>query len=237
MIHTAEPMTLEKLRDDMEASSGFGVNLLSDSTIEDWIAVIDAELTKQREAEPVAWRYRFSGSNDWKYAGTGEGLVDPRPLIKSEPLYTHSQQRNTDEVTDTKQYPSEDHNCEYQNGDGKCFECTDLAALENCRSMIEKAVTNHCSGGDLYLSTLLAARNIITTLSAVASRDREDAGYYKWRLDEIIPIFEEARDALPAISEAARKLHGIDSALADRMDKAGYRTREEYRAARRESKP
>ncbi|MGA0608880.1 hypothetical protein [Caldimonas sp. KR1-144] len=48
------------------------------------------------------------------------------------------------------------------------------------------------------------------------------------RLAEIMPLFVEARDALPAISEAARKLHGISPTLAERMDAVGTK---DWRAA------
>lgn len=37
----------------------------------------------------------------------------------------------------------------------------------------------------------------------------------------VMPLFEEARDALTAITEAQRRLHGISATLADRMDVAG----------------
>ena len=59
-----------------------------------------------------------------------------------------------------------------------------------------------------------------------------DADYLRWRLDEILPLFEEARDALPAINMASARLHGVDLTLGDRMDSAGTRTR----AALREPK-
>ena len=52
---------------------------------------------------------------------------------------------------------------------------------------------------------------------------KEDADYYKWRLEEIIPLFQEARDALTAITVVQMKLHNISPSLADRMDVAGTR--------------
>ena len=59
------------------------------------------------------------------------------------------------------------------------------------------------------------------------------------RLAEIMPLFVEARDALPAISVTSAKLHGVQLDLADRMDAVGtrdwrsatgYATPDEYRA-------
>lgn len=43
----------------------------------------------------------------------------------------------------------------------------------------------------------------------------------KERLDAMIPLFEEARDALPAITLESAKLRGILLDLADRMDDVG----------------
>ncbi len=45
--------------------------------------------------------------------------------------------------------------------------------------------------------------------------------YYHWRMLQILPLLQEARDALPAITEASRRLHGISPTLADRLDQAG----------------
>ena len=61
----------------------------------------------------------------------------------------------------------------------------------------------------------------------------DDADYYKWRLEEIIPLFQEARDALPAITVKGVKLRNISFSLADRMDVAGTREREEFDELRR----
>jgi hypothetical protein len=188
MTHTAEPMTLAQLivRDvcetdpaDPDQAETICINASHLETIIS--SRIDAELAKQRETEPVGYRYRHSEQESWHFGPY------PKSWWECQPLYTHPQQRNAVEM-----------------------ECT-------------------CSAKDMPFGRCCK-------VSAVASRDREDAGYYKWRLDEIIPLFEEARDALPAISKVSRRLHGIDPLLADRMDKAGCRTREEYLAARRENR-
>lgn len=62
-----------------------------------------------------------------------------------------------------------------------------------------------------------------------------DAAYYEWRLEEILPLFEEARDALPAITLATARLHRVDLSLGERMDRAGTRTREDFKAAQQQS--
>lgn len=49
-------------------------------------------------------------------------------------------------------------------------------------------------------------------------RERDDL---KARLTAMFPLFEEARDALPAIPLASAKLRGVDLTLADRMDAVG----------------
>lgn len=61
---------------------------------------------------------------------------------------------------------------------------------------------------------------------------REDAAYYKWRLAEILPLFQEARDALPAIPLISAHLRGLRLCLGERMDAAGTRTRADFDRAR-----
>ena len=60
-----------------------------------------------------------------------------------------------------------------------------------------------------------------------AERERD---YLRWRMREIIPLFEEARDALCAISLVAATAYHVDLSLGARMDAAGTRTREEFDA-------
>lgn len=43
---------------------------------------------------------------------------------------------------------------------------------------------------------------------------------YKTKLSEVLHLLIEARDALPAISLASAKLHGVDLTLADRIEEA-----------------
>jgi hypothetical protein len=45
--------------------------------------------------------------------------------------------------------------------------------------------------------------------------------YLLAKLAMVMPLFQECRDALPAITETRRTLHGISKTLADRMDVAG----------------
>lgn len=45
--------------------------------------------------------------------------------------------------------------------------------------------------------------------------------YLVEKLKMVMPLFEEARDALTAITETQRISHGISKTLADRMDVAG----------------
>ena len=52
--------------------------------------------------------------------------------------------------------------------------------------------------------------------------------YLLAKLAMVMPLFQEARDALPAITEAQRRLHGISLTLADRMDIAGTFSLEDY---------
>lgn len=60
--------------------------------------------------------------------------------------------------------------------------------------------------------------------------DTEAAGYLLRKLELMLPLFQEARDALPAITEHARRLRGISPTLADRMDRVGTFSIDDYRA-------
>ncbi len=50
------------------------------------------------------------------------------------------------------------------------------------------------------------------------------------KVSMVMPLFQEARDALTAISEAQRKLHGISPTLAARMDAAGTYSLDDWQA-------
>ncbi len=59
-------------------------------------------------------------------------------------------------------------------------------------------------------------------LQGTAYRDlRARVAELEERLDAMMPLFEEARDALPAITLGSAKLRGIRLDLADRMDDVG----------------
>lgn len=55
--------------------------------------------------------------------------------------------------------------------------------------------------------------------------------YMLAKLQMVIPLFQEARDALTALTEQQRKLRGISPTLADRMDEAGTFSVDDWRAA------
>lgn len=99
MTHTAEPMTLDKalavvkcLREQHTiTSTTCHVHLAQLDAIRN---AIDAELAKQREGEPVGYRYRHSEQESWHFGPY------PKSWWECQPLYTHPQQRNAVEVTD-----------------------------------------------------------------------------------------------------------------------------------------
>lgn len=70
-----------------------------------------------------------------------------------------------------------------------------------------------------------SARSLYNGVSA-------DAEFYKWRLKAIIPLFQDARDAITAIPLHVAKLRGLDLELGNRMDAAGTATREQFDALR-----
>lgn len=57
--------------------------------------------------------------------------------------------------------------------------------------------------------------------------------YLLHRLQTIVPLFQEARDAISTITELQRRLHGISPTLAERMDAAGTYNVADWVAGRR----
>ena len=55
--------------------------------------------------------------------------------------------------------------------------------------------------------------------------------YMLAKLQMVIPLFQESRDALTAITEQQRKLHGISPTLAERMDEAGTFSLDDWQSA------
>ena len=60
--------------------------------------------------------------------------------------------------------------------------------------------------------------------------DERPRAYLIRKLQMVMPLLEEARDALPAITEQQRVLRGISATLADRMDEAGTYSVDDWRA-------
>lgn len=59
--------------------------------------------------------------------------------------------------------------------------------------------------------------------------------YLLVKLSKVMPLFQEARDALTAITEVQRKARGISASLADRMDEAGTYSIDDWERARADS--
>lgn len=55
--------------------------------------------------------------------------------------------------------------------------------------------------------------------------------YMLAKLQMVMPLFQESRDALTAITEQQRKLHGISPTLAERMDEAGTFSLDDWQRA------
>ena len=168
MTHTAEPMTLAQVRDEADELLGLH-GVLTTKILVRWFGAIDAELAKQREAEPVAYGHWAEGLPE----GTRLMEYDGQPQISrmpSEfyhvPLYTHPQQRNAVEVTGGMVHKAIDAWNEYGG----------------------HAITHAGSFGRMRAA-------LETTLSAVASRDREDAERYH-HLAKIVR-WEDERDMGP----------------------------------------
>src|ERR1700679_3264535 len=86
MTHTAEPMSLEQVRDGIRAMGTFPHSVFSK-----WADAIDAELAKQREAEPIyVYEYdSYLGVHREFNPITWNGMRPTRTIA----LYTYPQQR------------------------------------------------------------------------------------------------------------------------------------------------
>ena len=89
---------------------------------------------------------------------------------------------------------------------------------------------NEASNGVETKLPLYTADQMRDAVAAEREDSERERDYLLWRMREIIPLFEEARDALCAISLVAATAYRVDLSLGARMDAAGTRTREEFDA-------
>ncbi len=61
----------------------------------------------------------------------------------------------------------------------------------------------------------------VSAVSVLAPADYLTIANHLRRLDEMLPLFEEARDCLPVITLSQARLHGLRLDLARRMDAVG----------------
>lgn len=85
-------------------------------------------------------------------------------------------------------------------------------ALDNSGKLYRRYTTPQCGG-----CTSSAAQEL-------------PPAYMLAKLQMVVPLFQEARDALTAITEAQRKARGISPTLADRMDAAGTFSLDDWKA-------
>ena len=80
----------------------------------------------------------------------------------------------------------------------------------------------------------LCGDDFIPMPSATPVKDDADAReveYLRWKLGLVLPVFQEARDALTAILTTQLRLYNISPTLAERMDYAGVSGKEEWHRA------
>lgn len=104
------------------------------------------------------------------------------------------------------------------------------AADEIERLMAERERSHELLQAADHIHAALDAELAALRAEAIAAKRERD--YLRWRMREIIPLFEEARDALCAISIVAATAYRVDLSLGSRMDAAGTRTREEFEATK-----
>ena len=110
--------------------------------------------------------------------------------------------------------------------------------IERLRGELAQAVGEMADQGP-YIDKL-RARNVelraaLAAQPAPAAVPPDDVGlppkYMLAKLQMVMPLFQEARDALPIMTEVQRKLHGVSPTLADRMDAAGTFSLDDWIAA------
>ena len=185
MTHTAEPMTLEQVRDALvEDSTSWRFDAKDPQRAHFYgqlADAIDAELAKQREAEPKAWAVLQNSGNLLCCENEASARLTAKTYgYKLVPLYTHPQQRNAVEVTlpDPKAWFTENDEAiatlAYRNlGE----ELGDKLTFERSPAMFPQATYSLCRAavGNFIVAVL---EKYSAALSAVASRDREDAEHY-----------------------------------------------------------
>jgi hypothetical protein len=114
------------------------------------------------------------------------------------------------------------------------------AALEDLDASCEQWIGTVAANGAMsgYVSALFKAK-LGAALAALAEQQAETSAieaelphaYLFAKLAMVMPLFQEARDALTAITELQRVAHRISSTLADRMDTAGTYSIDDWNAA------
>ena len=201
--------------------------------------------TLQPALSPMLWTSIATGKRPYKHGVHGFSEPDPvtgaiRPVTnlsrKTKAVWNMLNQEGKNTIT-IGWWPSNPAeplskgvmvSNDYQQAHGATYEpLYDQAALaaaiaaERERSHELLQAADHIRAG---LEAKLAA------LSAALAEKERERDYLRWRMREIIPLFEEARDALCAISLVAATAYRVDLSLGSRMDAAGTRTREEFDA-------
>lgn len=109
--------------------------------------------------------------------------------------------------------------------------------LEYPTSEVWEALQIRLAAAEGEMDRVREAAPSIATLLDDHQHLKDENAYLTWKLEQILPVFQEARDALPAISQTSARLRGISLSLADRMDGAGTANYETYRALYPPDKP
>jgi hypothetical protein len=140
--------------------------------------------------------------------GKREIFLSSFPLtIKSSQYRLHSMSETTVNGSDTKK----DELVRFDLAEGKYTMVQDYVGIWSALRHGEP--WRDCAGDNLifHLANEVAEARLRIPKLEAAER----------RLRDLMPLFEEARDALPAISTTAARLRGVRLDLADRMDAVG----------------
>lgn len=98
----------------------------------------------------------------------------------------------------------------------------------NLPNTIRQLQELHDSERVTYVHDAEIIESALTHLNSISTPDvtRE---YLTAKIQMCIPVMQEARDAITALTLTQARLHGISLTLADRMDKAGTYSVEDWR--------
>ena len=188
-------------------------------------ALAQPETETEAEAEPVAWRVRWidpeEGPGDWVPTRDPD-FYRSRPTYEVRPLYAHPPRDEWREAVHDELVTTWTLSAENKDDPRKALQ--DIINWHVRVSLDPDVSSDACA--------LIERGKAMRDEWRPASEPPEDSlphAYLLKKLAMVMPLFEEARDALTAISEQQRAVRCISPTLADRMDMAGTYSIDDWR--------